>query len=159
MTVTEQPKLQSYCNLVYAHMYDNSKLEAHEGLELRVWRGKLIKTILSLGVPDGTYKRVMDQLIALGCIEQVERGYRGKFPTTIVLIRPPTADVWEDSASGGLTRGVTPAILSARIDDLARRLGTINIPQALGELQAQIDDCKKSLQELHNNKATNEGES
>ena len=156
MMVTEQPKLQTYCSLVYAYMYDHSKIEEHEGLELRIWRGKLVKTVLSLGVPDGTYKRVMDQLATLGCIEQMERGYRGNFPTTIVLIKPPTADIWENSASGGLTRGTSPGILEARIDDLARRLGTINIPQALGELQVQIDDCKKILQELQ--QKHNEGE-
>jgi len=153
MTETKQPKLLSYCSILYARFLSESITESVEGLEVRVWRGKLTKTATAVGIPDGVYKRVVDQLITLKCIDQLQQGRRGSNPTTIILLRPPTADVWDDEIRArDLTRSLTPAILSRRLDDLERQLKGVDIVKALGELQKQIDELNKSvkkLQDLH----------
>jgi hypothetical protein len=148
-TVTDeikQPKLLGYCTALYDRFLTEHTVEEVDGEELQVWRGKITVTARNVGIPDGVYKRVMDQLHNLYCIEQIERGYRGNYPTTVVLLRPPTAEVWEDEvADRGLTRRDGAAILSRRLSDLERRLGTLDIVKALGELQQQIDDLKSKV--------------
>lgn len=141
-TTVRQPKLQSYCALLYSHMLDNSTVE--EGFT--VWQGKITKTTEQLGIPTGTYKRIMDQLRAMKCIEQVERGFRSTAGTTVILLRPPTDEVWQDESVGkGLTDDLRPAILLKRIEALEGRLGQIDWIRALSELQQEIDNIKLDL--------------
>ncbi len=149
VTEVRQPKLKSYCNAFYALMYDDSFIPENDP-NLRLWRGHITKATDALGIPKGTYKRIMDQLTALHCIELVERGFRGSSLSTVILLRPPTDEVWQDErlAAPDLTRGEAPAILSARIKEIERRLPKIDLVKALGELQQQIGDLNKRFDEL-----------
>lgn len=144
-TVSEvrQPKLQTYCALLYERFLTEHTVEVVDEIECKIWRGKLVATALDIGIPDGVYKRVTNQLENLNCIEQLERGVRGA-PSVYVLLRPPTADVWQDEIRGkGLTGRYAPAILDRRISDIERRLpNNFDVVKALGELQQQIDELK-----------------
>lgn len=149
-TEVRQPKLLSYCSALYERFVAESAIEVVEDVELIVWRGKVTITAKDVGIPDGTYKRVMDQLTRMKCVEQVERGFRGSAPTSVILHRPPTVEVWQDESRGRvLTRGETPAILSRRLDDLERRLEGIDIKRALAELQKEIDDVRSLARNLN----------
>jgi hypothetical protein len=133
--------LQSYCAALYSLFEDNAIYEEVDDSRLLVWRGRLTHATKEVSIPDGVYKRVMNQLRALGCIEQVEQG-RGSLPTVIILFNPPTMDVWQDEiiSRQGLTHRDESAILRARLDDMDKRLGGLDIVQALVEIQKQHDD-------------------
>ena len=148
----KQPKLQGYCAALYDRFFVESTIEILPGTsdEIRVWRGGLVATALDVGIPDGVYKRVTNQLENLYCIEQLERGVRGA-PTTMLLLRAPTLDVWQDAeniSARGLTSRAAPAILSRRVEDMERRTGKLDIPLALKELQDQIDELKFAVRDL-----------
>jgi hypothetical protein len=156
--VPEPPKLYSYAVALYERMLVESTVEEVEGSDYRVWRGFITKTVASLGIPDGTYKRITDRLSELGCIEQVSRGYRGNNTSVYILHIAPTIEVWEGAGSGRslaehLTSRPESATLSARVEGLERRLEGIDIKQALVELQKQIrklQDDFQDLQDKHN---------
>lgn len=139
-TELRQPKMQYYCAALYSHFESTATVEDVEGTQLQVWRGQLSYATKKVGIPDGVYKRVMDQLKTLECIEQVAQGRRS-MPTVIVLLRPPTLDIWQEIRSEGLTRRDEAAILRRRLDDLERRLpAELDIVKAFSELQQQLDD-------------------
>ena len=148
MPDSTQPKLRSYCAALYERFLDESSKDDETGYT--VWRGHFTKTARAIGIPDGTYRRVMDALHELGCIEQVERGFRGNNSSAIILHGAPTQEVWDRVGSGRkpLTRPDAPAILSRRVEDIERRLEGLDIKQALVDLQQQIrslrDDIKNT---------------
>lgn len=145
-----QPKLLTYCAALYERFLLESEHETVEGTEMLVWRGKLVTTATDVGIPPGTYKRVMDQLKRMSCVEQITIPNQ---VTAVILHRPPTPEVWQDEIQGrDLTRGETPAILSRRIEDMERRLEGIDIKQALVELQQEVDDCKTKIKQLQDDK-------
>jgi hypothetical protein len=146
-----QPKLQSYCALLYESMVLESTKELVDGAELSVWRGYVTHKAKDVGIPDGVYKRVMDQLHRLKCVEQVERGYRGPRPTTVILLRPPLTEVWQDEIRARpLTSRERAAILDDRIKALEEKLKGVDIVQALAELQQQIDNINHVLYDSPN---------
>lgn len=147
MTPTPPLKLHSYCAALYDRFYEESEVDTET--KLRLWRGHVTKTAKDVGLPNGTYRRVLDALTELKCIEQIERGFRGNAFSVIVLHRAPTPEVWDQQIRGRnpLTRPESSAILSRRLEDLERRLNGIDLKKALVDLQQQIsklqDDVNK----------------
>ena len=144
-TELRQPKMQQYCAALYDYFEATATIEDVEGTELQVWQGQLTQATKQVGIPDGVYKRVMDQLKTLECIEQVAQGRRS-MPTIILLLRAPTLDIWKEIRSEGLTRRDEAAILRRRLDDLERRLPAgLDIVKAFSELQKQLDDLSNKF--------------
>ena len=143
-----QPKLRSYCAALYDHFLAESSVDEETGYA--IWRGHITKAARTVGIPEGTYKRVTDALHDLHCIEQIERGFRGNARSVVILHRAPTDEVWDASESGRkpLTRPEAPAILSRRVDELERRLEGLDIKQALVDLQQQITKLRRQQESL-----------
>lgn len=145
----EQPKLFSYCNSLYEFMDSNSTPGLSDtdtpNNDIQVWRGRLLETCESLGIPKGGTTRVVGALRALGCVEQIARGFRGTALSEFILHYPPTAEVWAASSAlnvksraEGLTRGPSPDRLAADVRDLKQQLGGINLIEAIAELDRRI---------------------
>jgi len=145
-----ESKLYKYCTGLYDQFEKESVLDNELG---KIWTGKLVRTAEDvIGVPKGVYKRVVDRLHDLGCIEQLERGYRGNSSTVILLKYPPTPEVWARGISvKPLTRGFDSATIRQTVRDIQESLGGINVKTALAELQAQINDLKREVSELAKN--------
>lgn len=150
MPPKSQPKIVSYMAALYDTMSTHAdKVPDSEAL---VWQGRLIKTCLSVGIPEGYYKRVVDALRKLGCIEALSQGTRGT--NTIFLLRyPPTIELYEEAIvkSGwrGLTSGPSLDTLSAQVEDLrqeiATRLGGIDIAAAFKDLDERVSKVETAV--------------
>jgi hypothetical protein len=128
-------------------MYDRFMSQATYDPETKVtiWRGKLIQTADDLGLPAGTYKRVMDALTDLQCVEMLERGMRGQL-TSLILHAAPTDELWTQApAHKDLTRPESSAILSRRVQELERRLEGFDVKQGYVELQRQVSSLQDDV--------------
>ena len=129
-----QSKIQGYCNALYERMDSEATIE--EGV--RVWKGRLIATCKDLGIPEGSYAKVAAQLRALGCIEQVSRGYRGSAFSMFVLHFPPTDERWLNLNNSALTNAPSLDRLAAAVEDMRRQIGGINLISALENLDERL---------------------
>jgi len=139
----DQPKLVSHCAILYA------KLDAECNAE-RIWSGKIITTCASLGINAGSYSRVVNALRRLGCIEQLEKGYRSR-PSVYRIHFPPTPEVWEQNApdrTEDLTSGPSSDTMAGRLRDLEIQLGGINVVAALATIEGEVKGLRKEVQEL-----------
>ena len=165
-TPTKQPKIIGYMGALYEAFRQNaSELpvdSARPDEKFLVWQGRLIETCTSVGIPQGYYKRVIDTLRSLGCIEMLVRGTRGSTQTTLALRHPPTLEAYEDAIvkSGwqGLTEAVSLDTLAADVRNLQQRIGGIDwlainknfedrlqgLETAVKELQQQLSSTNKS---------------
>ena len=134
-------KLRSYCHLLYARM----DAEATDEQNVRVWRGRLIETCGDLGIPEGSYSKVVTRLRELGCIEQVTRGFRGTALSTYIVRYPPTDEVWNvKSSSDPLTTAPTVDSLVARMENLERQLGGLNVVDAMANFEKRLQQVEKA---------------
>src|SRR5437868_717963 len=125
--IVDQPKLVSHCATLY------SKLDS-EADEDHVWEGKIIEACRVIGINQGSYSRVVNSLRKLGCIEQLERGYRGK-PSTYRIHYPPTPEVWETRAperTKDLTTAPSSDTMAAAVRDLQTQIGGLNVVDEIG---------------------------
>lgn len=145
-------KLQSYCSLLYERMNSEATIEEN----LKVWRGKVISTCLELGIPEGSYSKVVNKLRSMGCIEQVMRGYRGSAPSVFTLQYPPTSEVWDRSISGTipLTDGPTLDRMAAMLEDLRRQIGGVNLVDALVNIEERLSKLETAVKESSTNSST-----
>lgn len=136
-------KMQSYCSLLYERMDSEATVEENE----RVWRGKIISTCAELGIPEGTYAKVVGQLRKMGCIEQVMRGYRGNAPSVYTLQYPPTPEVWRQAVTGTipLTDGPTFDRVAALVEDLRKQMGGVNLVSALANIEERLTKLETAI--------------
>lgn len=146
-------KMESYCSLLYDRMDEQASIEEN----VRVWRGKLILTCTELGIPEGTYAKVVTKLRSLGCIEQVTRGYRGNAPSVFILHFPPTVDVWRQATNvkSVLTDAPTLDSLSVLVEDLRKQLGGLNLVAAFTNIEARLTQLETAVKDIKSNKASN----
>lgn len=113
------PQMYNHCVAVYKAMDAAGK--PWEGKSSRrVWEGfltKLINEDCGLAVP--YYSSVRNNLVRMGCIEQINRG-GGTHPSMWELIHEPTEELFH--AKGKIRTNSKSAVMEGRIDDLARRV-------------------------------------
>lgn len=134
----DQPKLVSHCALLY------NKLDS-EANEDHVWQGKIIDACRSLGINVGSYSRVVNALRRLGCIEQLEQGYRSR-PSIYRVHYPPTPEVWAERApdrTEDLTSAPSSDTMAARLKDLEAQIGGINLVDALANIEARLQQLER----------------
>ncbi len=171
-----------------ARLYDSFSTEAtalpapgpasvpNGGNDVLIWQGRLIQTCLSVGIPEGYYKKVVDALRKLGCIEIVSRGKRGSTLTVIVLRYPPTEELYEDAIvkSGweGLTNQPSLDTLAGQVRDIIKSIGGLSIVNAfkdhedrvhdlelqVGTLETAVEALQQQVSQLHTNSTHNKGE-
>jgi hypothetical protein len=138
----EPTKFYVYCNRLYERMDSEAVIEEN----LRVWRGRIIATCKDVGIPEGTYSKVVNKLRSIGCVEQISRGYRGTALATFILHYPPTPDRLD--ARSDLTDAPSYDRLAARIEDVTRQLGGINVVSALHNLEQRIQKLESKARDL-----------
>ena len=149
---TEASKLFTQCAALYEQLLEESTtLEGED-----VWSGRIMDTVKMVGIPLGGYKRVIDRLIEMHCIDQVSRGARGEGNlTTFVLRYPPTEEVWDafvNSSRPGLTGSPSLATVSAQVKEIQQNIGGMDIREAFKELENRIKSLSDRLTSLeHNN--------
>lgn len=154
----DQPVLVSHCASLYSKLDGEAKnlIAGDTNNSERIWEGKIIDACTSIGITVGSYSRVVNALRRLGCIEQVEQGYRGK-PSIYRVNYPPTPEVWRDHAperTEDLTKGPSSDTMSRRLRDLEKQLGNINLVEALMGLEKKIDTLHQEFQELRASNTT-----
>lgn len=142
-TTPEPTKFQTYCTMLYAHMDSEAVDEDGD----RIWRGRITAIARNLGIPTGTYGKVIKQLRMMGCIEQVVRGSRGIALSVFVLHYPPTAERFQDFGAGNLTGGPNLDRLAADVENLKRQIGGLNIVSALAEFEDRLGKIERQLQD------------
>lgn len=142
----DQPKLAAHCASLYSRLEQAALTDKTTG-DL-IWRGKIIDAALSIGIPIGSYARVVNALRTLGCIDQIERGFRNR-PSVYHLVYPPTPEVWAVHAperTEDLTSAPSLDILAGQLEDvrqqLETQLGGLNIVEALRELERRIKNLE-----------------
>jgi hypothetical protein len=116
----------------------------------RVFTGYPTKLFDELSIPISYYSRIKQQLEALGYAEQVEQG-RGGRPSVWRLWKRPHPDSWKILYERGLTRPPSSGTLtdvSNRVEAIERRLGGLNVVQAIAELQQEIHEARRVLNGL-----------
>lgn len=169
--VPAREKLAHYCTILYERMEVEAlgnaiRADPNYETNIHIWKGRLIATCDDLGIPRGSYQRVVKALRNTQCIEQVERGFRGAALSTFILHHPPTLDVQEAlrDSPGRLTGGPNYDSLRAEVQAIAKQLGGMSIPEALLEVEKRFESITARLDELeaqqHNNHNSNttEGE-
>ena len=147
--MAEQTKTQGYAIALYARM----EKEAEDG----VWSGRLLDTIINLGIPQGGYNRAVNALRKLGCIEQLERGFRGEQLSVFLLKRAPTPEVWAEgnvkSRDRDLTTGPSLDTLRGEVRDLRKQfdtvIGGLNVIEAFASFELRLKTVEDLLQQ-HN---------
>lgn len=162
----KQPKIIGYMSALYGLMSESAtELTSEDGGTTLVWQGRLIETCVSIGIPEGYYKRVVDTLRTMGCVELLARGKRGASLTAIALRHPPTSELYEDAIvkSGWKDLTASPSLdtLAAGIRDLRANIGGIHIPSALKlyddrvtKLETAVEALQQQIDKLNSN--TNE---
>lgn len=146
--MAEQTKTQGYAIALYARM----EQEAEDG----IWSGRLLDTIISLGIPQGGYNRAVNALRKIGCIEQLERGFRGEQLSVFLLKRAPTPEVWAEgfvkSRDRDLTNSPSLDTLRGEVRDLReefeKTLGGLNVIEAFENFELRLKTVERLLHDL-----------
>lgn len=158
-------KTQTYAAALYAKMDEN----AEHGENGIIWRGEIVDTSVSVGIPIGSYNRAINYLRKAGCVEQLARGSAGGQPSIFRLIQPPTPEVWDEAFVKSRDRTLTSApsldMLHQQVRDISRQIGGINIAEALanferrlaaleGKLDRFVQDQTAAVQHVQDNNTT-----
>lgn len=162
--VRKQPKIIGYMAALYEKMSSESKtVDVNTELPAQVWEGRLIQTCVSVGIPEGYYKTVVDVLRKLGCIEVVKQGKRGTNPTVVILRYPPTEQMYGEvlgrAGWEGLTNRPTFDTIVGQVRDIQKRLGGMDIVGALENHEqriAELETAVKGLRQENHNKQQNQ---
>lgn len=153
MSARKQPKIIGYMAALYdLFSSEAQKLPAEDGGDTVIWQGRLVATCLSVGIPEGYYKRVVDTLRKMECIEIVSRGRRGSTLTVIVLRHPPTEDLYEDAIvkSGWQDLTSTPSLdtLAGQIRDILKTIGGLDIRGAFKNHEDRVHELEEKISTL-----------
>lgn len=146
--MAEQTKTQGYAIALYERM-------EKEAID-HVWSGRLLDTIISLGIPQGGYNRAVNALRKMDCIQQLERGFRGNQLSVFLLKRPPTQEVWDEALKKSVDRDLTNAprldTLQGEVRDLReeyeRTLGGMNVIEAIANLDRRLATAERFIASL-----------
>lgn len=140
--IDKESKLLEYCVRLFEAMSPN----ATEQEGVLVWQGRLLEMAAGLGISRGNYSRAIAKLREMGCVEQISRGFRGTHLSTYALIQPPTPEAFVKSSDATLTSRPTYDSLVARVKELERQIGGLNIVEVLATHDGQIKELQTALQ-------------
>jgi hypothetical protein len=127
--LTVIPALYEHALRVYQAMEAHSTIEEHQqgatwSSPLRVYDGHLTQLFkkLSLSVP--YYTSIKNQLVGMGCIEQIRRG-GGNATSKWVLWKCPELDAWKDFTPKKARRGNATQQMQGQIRDLHERVSKL----------------------------------
>lgn len=151
----EVARLYVQCCKFYEAMYETAEVKKIRDLDHLVWSGKVTVLFQSLGIPQGVYGKMMNQLYHLGCITKLIQGSEA-VPSEFALHYHPSERPWTTPYRAGrdkpdLTARVMPATmiqLERRIDDLARTLGGLDLVGVLAEFQKRLDALQLEVNAL-----------
>lgn len=142
-------RLQIYCSALYNYFDENSEVMQLDEGTVKIWRGYTTQACGNVEIPEGVRNRVIRRLEDVGSIQLVERGRRNT-PSVVVLLEPPTAEVWErDFTLEDLTARPDPAILSKQITDIHKTLGGLPLAEMFKNIEERLktlEDWKKQLE-------------
>lgn len=149
----KQKKILVYMSALYGKMTESATTINNDSQgSLLIWQGRLIETCTSVGIPTGYYKRVVDAMKALGCIEMLNQGRRGANLTAIALRYPPTAELYEKaivkSGANRLTAAPSFDMLAAQVEEIKQAIGGMHIPSALQHIDTQIKELQTAVHDL-----------
>lgn len=147
-------KLQTDASALYALMEKNHTFLG----ETKVWRGQLVKTCESIGIPYGSYRKTYLALESIGCVHFISRGTRGS-PTVVGLIKPPTEELWVGYEGTGtpdvaLTARSEAAKILTRFQEIADQLGGVDIGKVLIDFEKRISQLERIAQPKERNGKT-----
>lgn len=91
------PANYGHCHAVYDYMAERSTDEkTDEYGTIVVWTGFTTKIFEYLSLPTPYYTSITHKLMAMGCVQQLNRGGGGS-PSKWWLITPPTEDLYTNS--------------------------------------------------------------
>lgn len=136
------PTMYRHANTVYFSMSEQSTEKEIKGVTVQVWRGSITDLFRGTGISWSFYQGVMDGLERCGSIARTKRGNAG-VPSEFVLHHPPDLGDWP--VTEGLTKHVDDDMLKAQVEDLAKRLGGIDIVEAFTDLESRLTECEERL--------------
>lgn len=147
------PAIWHHVQMVYEAMFLESEVEIADSEEYvttgaRVYTGFTSHLFQDLGIAVPNYGPVLDLLRAMGCITQERRG-GGPSPSVWKLWKKPTLEDFErahKTMPQAQVKVRKEQHEEQRITDLQKQLGGIDVPQALIDLQSQINVLKADLE-------------
>ena len=132
-------RMAEHCITVYAAL--------EELAEDGVFRGSVSKLYDSTGVSRAHYRKIWTLLTDLGCITreiETSLGIGSRKASVVRLNHRPTV---EEFAGAYLTSGLhsDSVLLDSRLKTLERRLGEINVVNALAELTRQFKELEAEV--------------
>lgn len=132
----------------YKELDERSSFEEVAGTkDVRIFRGSITRIYNALGISRSYYSKVRNALIEMGCLTILSQGNRAE-GTAIVLHRAPTDEDFRQWKDRPLTKAVDAAILSQRVGDIEKRLGGLDVVNALIDFEERIKQQDERLREL-----------
>lgn len=131
-----------HCITMYNALNDRARTQVLEsGLKARVFAGSYSEAWEATGISRTYYSSIRKSLERHNAIQVLQRGGRGA-DTVIVLNDLPTEwDVsgWLDGTDKDLTPRPDYATLEARVEELEKLLGGIDVVTALADFQSRVE--------------------
>lgn len=135
--------LYRHSHSTYEALEHSASTEHVGDQELRIYRGSVTKLWKTLNISMGYYSDVFTALEHNSCITRIQQG--GRNVDSIIVLHGPPA--WESWTTEGLQEPLTQPkptdILSQRVEDLERRLGRLNIVEALANHEERLTALEK----------------
>jgi len=125
------PALYEHACRVYDEMYKHSSVEEHQQgsmftASLRVYDGHLTQLFKKLMLSVPYYTTIKNQLIGMGCIEQLRRG-GGNATSKWVLWSRPELEAWKEFAPKKARRGNATQQMQGQIKALHERVASLEV--------------------------------
>jgi hypothetical protein len=143
---TVLPAIFRHAQSLYDGLDAASVVEIVNDVPLKVFRGSLTKEYSKIGASQSYYTPVTKALAENGCVTYLQKGVRG-VETVAALHHPPREDLWQDSGRG-LTSSTGYTILAQLVQNIEESLGGVNVPQALYDLQQQLERLESRVRTL-----------
>lgn len=138
--MTYTPKLFDHIVATYdelaKHALDKDGKLTFEGSKVEAYR--------SVNLSQSYYTPIFDALTEMGCIEQVQRGF-ARTPSVIVLHKRPVLSEFEGMYRGVLTKPTKLDTLRQQIENLDRRLPSIDLNGYILSLDQRLSDIEARL--------------
>lgn len=121
--LTVVPALFEHAVRVYEEMKKNSEVDENYGDNV-VYEGHLTNLFKKLRLSVPYYTSIKNQLVGMGCIEQVRRG-GGNATSRWVLWKEPDLAEWKDFAPARARRGNATTMMQAQIKALSDRVAKL----------------------------------
>jgi hypothetical protein len=137
----EKPAVIRATLAFYDLLERQAEIETIFGHEVKVFRGPLVTAYHSLGESNSYYTAVRRNLLNTGAIEILEKGAANRLSVVAVIRRPDESEL---STKRDLTKRVEPAKLAARIENIERAIGGVD----LRKLIEFVDELSSRLLKL-----------